>query len=50
MNQNQRKDLNDTGKNLAIETILTVGSDTAADIAKESLTGIVGEILIETGS
>ncbi|MEA3318425.1 MAG: hypothetical protein U9Q88_00255 [Bacillota bacterium] len=50
MNQNQRKDLNDTGKNLAIETILTVGSDTAADIAKESLTGIVGEILIDTGS
>ncbi|MBT2636448.1 hypothetical protein [Bacillus sp. ISL-39] len=50
MNREKRKDLTETGKGLALETVLTVGSDTAADIAKETITSIVGDMLVDTAS
>ncbi|RDI44050.1 hypothetical protein [Falsibacillus pallidus] len=50
MNRDKRKDLKESGKGLALETVLTVGSDTAADIAKESITSIVGDMLVDSAS
>ncbi|MEK4801063.1 hypothetical protein MHI02_05820 [Oceanobacillus sp. FSL K6-0118] len=50
MSKEKRKDIQEAGKGLALETVLSVGSDTAADIAKESITNIIGDILVDTTS
>lgn len=50
MSKEKRKDIQEAGKGLALETVLSVGSDTAAGIAKESITNIIGDILVDTTS
>lgn len=40
LNRDKRKDIQQASKGLAIETVLTVGSETTAEIAKESITSI----------
>lgn len=42
--------MKDTGKGLALDTVLNVGSDMAADVAKESITSLVGDIIVDTAS
>lgn len=48
LNEDKRKNLKETGKGLTLETVLSVGSDTAADIAKKSITSVIGDILVDT--
>lgn len=48
MENGKKKDIKDSGKDLVIETILDVGSGIVTDIAKESMTSIFGEILVDT--
>ncbi|GAE35604.1 hypothetical protein [Halalkalibacter akibai] len=48
MNEDKRKNLKETGKGLTLETVLSVGSDTAAEVAKNSITSVVGDILVDT--
>ena len=50
MHLSKYKDIKETGKGLGLDTVLSVGSDTAADIAKESITSLVGDILVDTAS
>lgn len=50
LSKEKRKDLQEAGKGLALDTVLNVGSDTAAEIAKESITNIIGDILVDTTS
>jgi hypothetical protein len=50
LNYNKRKDLKNTGKTLTLDTFLDVGSDTAADIAKESISSLAGDIFVDTAS
>ena len=50
LSQDKRNNLKETGKGLALDTVLSVGSGTAADIVKESITSIVGGVLIDTAS
>ena len=47
---NHGEDIKNAKKGLALDTVLSVGSDTLADIAKESLTSLLGEILVDTAS
>lgn len=48
LNEEKRKNLKETGKGLTLETALSVGSDTAADIVKNSITSVIGDILVDT--
>lgn len=50
LSKDQRKDIQEAGKGLALDTVLSVGSDTAADIAKESITSVIGDLLVDTAS
>jgi len=50
LSKEKRKDIQEAGKGLALDTVLSVGSDTAAEIAKESITNIIGDILVDTTS
>lgn len=50
MSKEKRKDIQEAGKGLALDTVLSVGSDTAAEIAKESITSILGDLLVDTAS
>ncbi|MCR2822755.1 hypothetical protein [Lederbergia panacisoli] len=50
MSKDKRKDIQEAGKGLALDTVLSVGSDTAAEIAKESITSIIGDLLVDTAS
>ncbi len=50
MNRGSREDIKETGKELALDTILNAGSSTAADIAKESVASMAGDFLIDVGS
>ena len=50
MSEGRRKNIKQTGNELALDTFLNVGSDTAADIAKESITSMAGDILVDTAS
>lgn len=50
MNDSRRKDIQQTGRELALDTFLNVSSDTAADIAKESITSMTGDILVDATS
>lgn len=50
LSKEKRKDIQEAAKGLALDTILSVGSDTAAEIAKESITNIIGDILVDTTS
>ncbi|MBI1630383.1 hypothetical protein QNH25_08995 [Bacillus safensis] len=45
MNDSRREDIQQTGRELPLDTFLNVSSDTAADIAKESITSMTGDIL-----
>ncbi|KPN15230.1 hypothetical protein AKG37_16350 [Bacillus australimaris] len=42
MNDSRREDIQQTGRELPLDTFLNVSSDTAADIAKESITNMTG--------
>lgn len=46
----KRKDIKDTVNGLTIDTILDVGSNMIGDIAKESITSIFGDVLVDTAS
>ncbi|MCA1321977.1 hypothetical protein LC085_18950 [Bacillus tianshenii] len=48
MNRYKKEDLKLTGIELTLDTVLGVGSDTAADIAKDSITSYLGGIAIDT--
>lgn len=50
LSKEKRKDIQEAAKGLALDTVLSVGSDTAAEIAKESITNIIGDILVDTTS
>ncbi|MFB8734739.1 hypothetical protein ACEQPO_15035 [Bacillus sp. SL00103] len=50
MNDSRRKDIQQTGRELALDTFLNVSSDTFADIAKESITSMTGDILVDATS
>jgi hypothetical protein len=50
LSQNKRNDLKETGKGLALETVLSVGTQAAGDAAKSSITSIVGDLLVDTAS
>ncbi|WP_062109756.1 hypothetical protein [Bacillus niameyensis] len=50
MSKDKRKDIQETGKGLVLDTVLSVGSETAAEIAKESITSIFGDLLVDTAS
>ncbi|WP_099363588.1 hypothetical protein [Fredinandcohnia onubensis] len=50
MSNEKRKDIQETGKGLAVDTVLSVGSDTAAEIVKESITSVIGDLLVDTAS
>lgn len=45
-----KKDIRDTSTGLIIDTLIDVGSEVAADIAKESITSILGEVFIDAAS
>lgn len=50
LNRDKRKDIQQASKGLAIETVLTVGSETTAEIAKESITSIIGDLIVDASS
>ncbi|TMU86590.1 hypothetical protein FGG79_00110 [Bacillus sp. BHET2] len=50
MSQDKKNDLKETGKGLALETVLSVGTKAAGDAAKDSITSIVGDLLVDTAS
>lgn len=50
MSQDKKNDLKETGKGLALETVLSVGTKVAGDAAKDSITSIVGDLLVDTAS
>lgn len=50
MDKDKGKDIIKTGNLLTLDTILNVGSETAAEIAKESITSIIGDLLVDTVS
>ncbi|MEC1559706.1 hypothetical protein [Bacillus haynesii] len=50
MSEGRREDIKQTGKELALDTFLSVSSDTAADIAKESIPSMAGDILVDAAS
>lgn len=47
---NQNNDRKDMAKSLALDTVLNVGSETVADIVKDSITSLVGGIMVDTVS
>lgn len=50
LSENKKRDIQEASKGLAIDTVLSVGSDTAAEIIKESITSILGDLLVDTTS
>lgn len=48
LNEDKRKKFKRNRKGFTLETILSVGSGTATDIAKNSITSVVGDILVDT--
>lgn len=50
MSENKKRDIQEASKGLAIDTVLSVGSDTTAEIVKESITSILGDLLVDTTS
>jgi hemerythrin len=50
LSQDKRNNLKETGKELALETVLNVGTKAAGDAAKSSITSIVGDLLVDTAS
>lgn len=49
MEKNKKRDVKETIQGTIIDTILEVGSDTASEILKDSVTGLVGEIAVDAG-
>jgi len=50
LSEGRREDIKQTGKELALDTFLSVSSDTAADIAKASIPSMTGDILVDAAS
>ncbi|WOV86959.1 hypothetical protein QWT69_13935 [Sporosarcina oncorhynchi] len=50
MSKDRKEDIQGAGKGLVLDTILNVGSETAAEIAKESFTSLISGILVDTTS
>ncbi|NER45100.1 hypothetical protein G3M54_36470 [Bacillus megaterium NBRC 15308 = ATCC 14581] len=50
MKQDNMKDITGTAKDIFLTSVLDVGSETLADVAKESITGLLGEMIIDTGA
>lgn len=50
MSESKWKAFKTSGKELALDTFLTVSSDSAAEVAKESVTSMAGDLLIDTTS
>lgn len=50
MSESRRKDIKQTGNELILDTVLSVGSNTAANIAKESIPSMAGDMLVDTVS
>ena len=50
LSENKKRDIQEASKGLAIDTVLSVGSDTTAEIVKESITSILGDLLVDTTS
>lgn len=48
MRKGTKKDIGEAGQGLLLETVLEVGSDTASELAKESVKNAIGEILVDT--
>lgn len=48
MTKYKKEDLKQTGKEFTLDTVLAVGSDTATDLAKESITSFLGGLVIDT--
>ncbi|MFK8795819.1 hypothetical protein [Planococcus plakortidis] len=50
MSENKWKNIKNSGEELALDTFLTVSSESAAEVAKASVTSIAGDLLIDTTS
>ncbi|KML36384.1 hypothetical protein [Cytobacillus firmus] len=50
MSEGKKQDIKDAASGTIIDTILDVGSESVAELAKESMTGFIGEIAIDTGA
>ena len=49
MNKEKKKEIKESSKSLVLDTILEVGSDSVTEMAKDTTTSVLGEILIDAG-
>jgi len=50
MKEDRKKDITGTARDTILTSVLDVGSETLADVTKESITGLLGEMIIDTGA
>ncbi|MGV2620932.1 UNVERIFIED_CONTAM: hypothetical protein N8J90_07075 [Halobacillus marinus] len=50
LEEGKREDLRSAGKGLTLDSILNAGSNAAGNIAKESITSVVGDIIVDSAS
>jgi hypothetical protein len=50
MKKDKKKDITETAKDTIFTSVLDVGSESLADVAKDSITSFLGEMIVDTGA